>query len=141
LATAIVFSSSCASKSAPAIRAGLGENFELHIGQSAIVDALALEVVFGTVIADSRCAKGDTCVWEGDAVARLRLQQRGSPQESVDLHTTANGRGSATVDGYCISLLALAPSPVSGRTISASQYVVTLKVTADGAGDKTFNRL
>jgi hypothetical protein len=37
--------------------------------------------------------------------------------------------------------LALAPTPVSGRTISASQYVVTLKVTAEGTGDETCNRL
>lgn len=121
VATGIVFSSGCTPKSVPAIRAELEENFALYVGQSAVVDTLALEVGFDAVTADSRCARGDTCVWEGDAVVRLRLQPRDSPPESFELHTTANGQRSATFDGYAISLVALDPIPVSGQAISPAE--------------------
>ena len=132
MAMPVLCSSGCVSGSEPTIRAGLNENFELHVGQSATVDTLALEVEFEAVTADSRCAKGVTCVWEGDAVVRLRLQWSDAPPESVELHTTANGQGSVTVDGYDISLVALGPVPVSGHSISPSEYVVTLNASVGG---------
>jgi hypothetical protein len=132
LAVGIVFTAGCASSSAQTIRAGLGENFELRVGQSAIVDAVALEVSFEGVSTDSRCAKGETCVWEGDAIVRLWLERRGGSRQSVELHTASKGPGNVTFDGYGISLIHLDPIPVSGRTISPSEYVVTLEITAGG---------
>lgn len=140
LAVGIVFCAGCASSSAQPIRAGLGEAFELRVGQSAIVAAVALEVGFETVSTDSRCAKGESCVWEGDAIVRLWLQPRGGSRESVELHTASRSPGSATFDGYGISLIALGPVPVSGRTISPSEYVVTLKVTAGSAGGEAISQ-
>lgn len=134
LATTIASVAACASNSAPAIRAGLGENFQLRVGQSAIIDTVALEVRFETVSADSRCAQGDTCVWEGDAIVRLWLQQPGSQRETVDLHTAGRSQSSAVFDGYDVSLVALGPIPVSGGTIALSEYILTLKVTAGDVG-------
>lgn len=133
LAVGIVFGAGCASSSAQAIRAGIGETFELHVGQSAIVDAAALEVGFEAVSTDSRCAKGDTCVWEGNAIVRLWVERRGGARESVELHTASKGPGSVTFNGHAISLKGLDPIPVSGRTVPPSAYIVTLIITAGSA--------
>lgn len=128
LAVGIAFIAGCASSFTPVVRPGLEESFDLRVGQSAIVGPEALEVGFETVSADSRCAKGEICVWEGDAIVRIRLQQHGGSQESLELHTAAMGPRSANFLGYGVSLIALDPVPVSGRTIAPQEYVVTLKV-------------
>ncbi len=140
LAVGIVFGAGCASSSAQTIRAGIGETFELHVGRSATVDAAALEVGFEAVSTDSRCAKGDTCVWEGNAIVRLWLERRGGKRETIELHTASKGPGSVTFNGHGISLKGLNPIPVSGRTISPSDYIVTLIVTAGSAGGEAISR-
>ncbi|MCK5576695.1 MAG: hypothetical protein KAI14_00105 [Dehalococcoidales bacterium] len=49
----------------PVARIGFGQEFSLHIGQSATIAGDNLEITFDSVIEDSRCATGATCVWEG----------------------------------------------------------------------------
>ena len=65
----------------------LGEAFTLKPGQSASVQDGALRVRFESVINDSRCPRGVTCIWEGDAVVAVSTH-RGNAANRHELHTS-----------------------------------------------------
>jgi hypothetical protein len=129
LALGIVLIAGCAAGSTTVVRSDLDDNFELRAGQSAIVGTEGLLVGFRSVIADSRCAMGETCVWEGDAIVRVSLQCGGSTRELLELHTLSSEPDSGSCGGYSLQLLSLDPFPVSGRVIAPTEYVATFKVT------------
>jgi hypothetical protein len=52
----------------------LGESFQLNVGESVQIEAEALQIGFEDVSGDSRCPKGEQCIWEGDATVRVWLQ-------------------------------------------------------------------
>jgi hypothetical protein len=129
----LAWAGGCAAGPSEPQRAALGESFTLKAGESARIEAEALEVRFEGVPADSRCPKDVDCVWEGDATVRVRLQVGSRPGERLELHTSARERTSVAYDGYEIRLLQLAPYPVSGRTIEQGDYAATLEVTRESA--------
>lgn len=107
----------------------LGESFGLKVGESAEIGTEALEIGLEDVSGDSRCPKGERCVWEGDATVQVWLQKAHGPKETLKLHTLAK-EGSAMSDlGYGVNLLRLDPYPLSGRTIERGDYQATLEVT------------
>ena len=111
-----------------------GTEIRLQAGQSTRVDAASLEIAFTGVAADSRCAKGETCIWEGSATVHLTVMGAEGARE-LDLHTAARSGPSAAAYGeWAIHLVALEPFPVVGRGIAPDAYVATLRV-AHGAVD------
>jgi hypothetical protein len=106
----------------------LGESFELKVGESAEIEAEALKVGFDGVSADSRCPRGEQCVWEGDATVRVWLQKGSETRETHELHTSPKGESAVIYQDYELSLLRLDPYPVSGRTIERGDYRATLQV-------------
>ncbi len=107
----------------------LGESFVLRIGQSARIEAEALHVGFEDVPADSRCPKGEQCVWEGDATVRVWLRKATEPKETLELHTSSKADRAVSALGYEVLLLRVDPYPVSGRTIARGDYAATLELT------------
>ena len=101
------------------------------------MDGGALEIGFEAVTADSRCAKGETCVWEGDATVRVSLRHADRAKEERDLHTSPRTPDAADYAGWSIRLVTLDPFPVTGHTIPQADYVATLRVTRGppAAGD------
>ena len=100
----------------------------LQAGQSTRVDAASLEIAFACVTADSRCAKGETCIWEGSATVQLTVTGAEGAQQLV-LHTAARSGPSAAAYGeWAIRLVALEPFPVVGREIAPDAYVATLGI-------------
>jgi hypothetical protein len=116
----------CVGAAVAAVRATPGEAFRLGIGQSAALEDGSLEVRFEAVPSDSRCAKGEACVWEGDAVVRLDARSAAG-SETIELHTSSRGPSAAGFDGWRIELLALEPPPIAGAE-RAPAYVATLRV-------------
>lgn len=108
---------------------------EVRHGESVAAASGALEIRFEFVASDSRCPKGETCVWEGDAIVVLSVRAPGQPPARLELHTSARGPSSVGYDGWTIGLATLEPYPVSGRTIVAAEYVATLNVTRGGYAD------
>ncbi len=108
----------------------LGEPVELHVGDVArLDDPEPMTIRFLDVPTDSRCPKGVTCVWEGDAEAVFEVRL-GDEAMEVGLHTHG---GRATFAGYVP-----APYPVEGRPIELGAYVATVEMTegsVDGAPD------
>jgi len=107
----------------------LGESFDLRVGESARIEAEALQIGFEDVSADSRCPKGERCIREGDATVRVWLQKAPGPRERHELHTSSKEQGAVSDLGYGVNLLRLAPYPVTGRTIERRDYRATLEVT------------
>ena len=63
------------------IKADLGEEFSLAIGQKAIITGEDLEIRFREVSEDSRCARDVVCVWEGRVVCLLEVRRGGASEE------------------------------------------------------------
>jgi hypothetical protein len=119
----------CAGSTGVAMSAVPGENFRLSVGQSAVVAGPALEIGFEGVAQDSRCPKGEACIWEGDAVVRIWVQGAAGAKVEREIRTSSKGPGAADYEGWSIRLVALDPYLISGRSIAQADYVVTLQVT------------
>jgi hypothetical protein len=105
-----------------------GAELRLAAGQSTRVDAASLAIAFKGVAADSRCAKGETCIWEGSATVQLTVTGNEGARD-LELHTAARaGPDSAAYGGWTIRLVTLEPVPISGREIAPDSYVVTLGI-------------
>jgi hypothetical protein len=118
---------------AKAVGPAIETAFQLQAGQSVTLADLPIEIGFEAVVADSRCRKGEACVWEGDAVVRFWLQRKGGSREQRELHTASRLQNAAPYEGLTLRLVDLSPVAISGRTIPASGYVATLRLsrTAD----------
>ena len=109
-------------------KVALAERFSLRVGESAVVEAEALELGFQGVPNDSRCPKGDKCIWEGDAAVQVWVRRASEAKEQRELHTSARGPADAGFKAWTIRLVALDPYPISGMAIRQADYVATLEV-------------
>jgi hypothetical protein len=90
----------------------------------------ALRVTFKEVTGDSRCPVDVTCVWEGDAVARIELSEPAGAVETHELHTAKSQQPQPVVyGGYQVDLVRLDPEPRSTGTIPPSSYRLAVRVT------------
>jgi hypothetical protein len=113
----------------------LEKSFPLSVGQSMVVDGAALEIGFQAVTSDSRCPKGEVCIWEGDATVCIWVQPAAGTKEEFVLHTSSKGPTVTDFGNWSIRVLALDPYPITGRSILQADYVVTLQVTSGKPGD------
>ena len=51
----------------------LKQEFDLKLGQSAVAGDERLKINFVSVVEDSRCPEGATCIWAGNAKIALTL--------------------------------------------------------------------
>ena len=107
----------------------LGESFQLKVGESARIEAESLLLGFEGVSGDSRCPKGEQCIWEGDATVRVWLRKATETKERRELHTAPNEEGEPSSVGYEVKLIRLDPYPISGKTIEQGDYQATFEVT------------
>lgn len=119
----------CAASEESSIGAPLDADFRLQIGESASLSEANLKIGFVAVTADSRCGKGEVCIWEGDGVVRIWLQSGSQDREERELHTASKMSGVTDYAGFRIRLVALDPASVSGVVIPAEDYVAVLRVT------------
>lgn len=103
------------------------QEFKLKIGESAKAPREGLKVQFDSVSEDSRCPKGVTCVWAGNAKVLLKVQKDTGKSADVELNTNINPKTFRYLE-YDLSLKELKPYPESNGTIKSSDYEVTLTV-------------
>ena len=131
---ALLACSACSSATpAPPLRAGPGQPFSLRVGESARTDDGALVIGFEGVTADSRCPKGEQCVWAGDATVRVWLQYPGGPRLTRELHTASNAPHAENAPSHGLRLVRLDPVPITGRAIAQGDYVATLARDRDAS--------
>jgi hypothetical protein len=136
------------------IKAELGQEFSLAIGQSVVItnvnnenpaitqSALItnvntenyennnnLEITFEEVIEDSRCPKGVECVQEGIVVCRMLITE-GKTSYGIDLAQTGltTGYTQETYRNYRFTFK-VEPYPEPGKDISSSEYRILLEIS------------
>ncbi len=111
------------------VTAHLNERVTLKLGKSMTLTDSQTQVTFAEVIEDSRCPKGTSCVWAGQA--RVRLQTH----EGVSVELTLPGMQeqvevSAGLAGLTLVCYALSPYPQSGVEQAADACALTFELRA-----------
>lgn len=120
----------------------LGSEFTLPVGGVAQVGTAGLHLGVEAIRADSRCPKAAQCVWAGEAIVRVWLQQGRADRQVLDVHLPAIAGLPAQALGYQVSLLRLDPVPLSDKPIAQTDYRVRLRLelapqrTSTGASDR-----
>lgn len=100
----------------------LGEAVSIVVGKSADF-AGGLRITFSSLVKDSRCPKGVTCIQAGEAVVELTGSSRNDESEIVHV-SSARSKNRVEVAGFIVELLDVSSNEHGGKT------VVTLRVTS-----------
>lgn len=98
-------------------------------GESGRVPDSEAAITFEAVVEDSRCPTGVTCVWEGDAAVRIRVEEPGAAPATYTLHTSDRFGREAKHGSIRIRLAAVTPHPTADGPVKAEDYRVTLAVS------------
>ena len=115
-------------KGAAASDADLGREFKIKYGEELTVEGQDWKVKFVSVN-DSRCEKGATCVWAGDA--KILIGVRRAKAEEAQMELQLNGTQAEKYQQYKIRLVALDPYPRTDVKRKRSDYVATLLITKE----------
>jgi hypothetical protein len=140
LLSAALFCAACRSP-ATTIQGGSSQNvqvadsLQLDYGKHVLVSGTTLAVTFDSLVQDSRCPTDVQCVWAGDLVVNVVVEQTAaaSPMGMADTIrlSTATGRSQVTY-GHRFDLIAERPPHRSTETIPPEQYWIALRITALG---------
>ena len=108
-----------------------GRAIAVRLGQTAVLTRERLRIKFNSVVGDSRCPTGVTCVWEGDAEIQLVVNRANDAASTLRLHTNQRFAQQELYQGYAITLLNLAPYPRSGTQHRPDDYIATVSVKAE----------
>jgi hypothetical protein len=108
--------------------AELGKPVTLKVGETAMFDDGKITVKFVSVPEDSRCAKGEQCVWAGNARVVLEVSGPGSAAQTVQLNTS-RGIREAEIEGFVVRLDNLTPDRASGQPLRSEDYSAILVVS------------
>lgn len=103
----------------------LNQEFTLKVGQSARSEDSGLKITFASVKEESRCPKGVTCVWAGNAKILIEISKADSGSATLELNTNINPKHGRCL-GYELSLEKLDPYPKADEQLKPSQYEATL---------------
>ena len=112
-----------------AVDVTVGQAFDLRVGQIAHVVRASLAIRVEAVLEDSRCPVDTTCVWEGDAVVRIRLEAADGHGVTLELHTNPKSTQDGAFKDVRVRLVRVEPPRRDGSDIAAGDYVVTLVVS------------
>lgn len=104
-----------------------GASVDLKVGERVRVAGGTLEIGFEAVLDDSRCPKGQVCVWAGDATVRLALARDGSTK-TVDVALSGKTATSLGDGDLAVRLVRLSPVPLAAAKIAPGDYRATLEL-------------
>jgi hypothetical protein len=84
--------------------------------------------VFIEAIEDSRCPKGVSCIWEGDAVVKIRLEMPNTSPSNNTLHTNKRFASEIEHGGARIVLIDVTPYPSASAQPRDDDRRVTLSL-------------
>ena len=111
----------------PSTDVTLNVEFELAPAQTASVAGTDLAVRLDSVVADSRCPMGVTCVWAGDANIHLSLVRGKRAPTPAVIHVTTSPKSAVNGSGI-IEFVSLDPVSREQTPIKPSDYRVRLIV-------------
>lgn len=114
----------------------LDKEIPVEVDERVLFDEEGFAIHFREVVNDSRCPKGLTCVWAGNAKIRIEVESllRSAPTRTFELNTYLEPQ-QASYAGYTIHLISLAPYPHVDKDIEPGAYEVTLKITRNASVD------
>lgn len=130
----VVLGAGCAIGAEDPVDTTMDSDFTLRVGQTARVSSEDIEITFLSVASDSRCPKGEMCVWAGDAVLQISVRFRGQEFGQYELHTNEREGAAASFGEFHVRLVALSPAAIAEKTIAANEYVALLRVARGYAG-------
>jgi hypothetical protein len=113
----------------------LGQPFEVRQDEETQIKSVELRIKFNSVQEDSRCPKGENCIWEGNARIELKVAIAGQKEALVQLNTSREPQ-EAVYQGYTIKLVSLNPYPGKKSISKPSHYVATLLVSDTSSSRK-----
>lgn len=109
----------------------LGQEFNIYIGQTAIIDDENLSVEFSQVIEDNRCPSDVECVQAGKVSCIVSFTDTSlgtSSQVTLTQRGLTSQPATQTYKGYTISFN-VEPYPISRQTIKQSAYHIAMTIT------------
>ena len=103
----------------------LNQEFTLKVGQSASSSDSGLKITFASVKEESRCPKGVTCVWAGNAKILIKISKDDSEPTTLELNTNIRPKRASYL-GYELSLEKLDPYPEANEQPKPFAYEATL---------------
>jgi hypothetical protein len=85
---------------------GNKDTLNIHYNETIIIDDENTSLTFDSLLGDSRCPKGVTCIWEGNAQLGFKLNSH-----EFSLNSHKGFRTDTTVLAYTISLMKVYPYP------------------------------
>lgn len=122
----LLLSAGCANQPEE-IKANLGQQFELAVGQTASIQGEELKLNFLEVVGDSRCPRGVTCIWAGEATCLVDMTYHGSSNRKTLVQPGLSGPADTFFNEYEISFN-LQPYPEAGKEIESKDYRLQLTV-------------
>ena len=123
-----LFVSGCPTAS-DVIKAKLGYEFTLPVGQTAVVEGEDLELRFKVVLSDNRCPQGAQCIIAGEVRIILEITQNGS-SDSVELSQPGLFEDySLESYGRYKLIFKIEPQPEVGHQIADDDYELKLTIT------------
>ena len=104
----------------------LNEAIPIKVTQSLKNDQLGISILMDSVLNDSRCPSGGTCIWAGNAEVRFVFKINNT-STTFKLNTFLLPKDT-TINGYTIKLLGLNPYPSTSTPISYDKYYATILV-------------
>jgi hypothetical protein len=112
------------------VKAKLGHEFILPVGQRAAIEGEDLELRFKTVLSDNRCPRGAQCIIAGEVRVILEIKQDGS-SDSIELSQPGLFEDySLESYGQYKFIFKILPYPEVGHQIADDDYELKLTVTA-----------
>ena len=106
----------------------LGKEFSLAIGQSVAIKNENLTIRFDAVTEDSRCPTGATCIWAGQASARVTINDGSATELTLTEPGLTDNSNLQVFKQYQLDFKIL-PYPKLGEEISQDEYRLVLTVT------------
>jgi len=118
----LTFSSACSGQ-----KADLGKEFALHIGQTTDISGENLQVTFTSVVEDSRCPTGVSCIWAGQVSCAVQIIYRNATRTIVLTQPGLNDLPDrAKFEDYIIEFR-VEPYPQAEKQIADFDYTLLMK--------------
>ncbi len=126
--TIFIILAGCAQPTAAEV--GLNKQFTLSPGQSATITGEGLSIKFVELLSDSRCPKGATCVWAGEASCSVEITKSQSKFSKVLTQPGTTSPAETTFTNYDISF-DLQPYPELDKQTDKSDYRLVLTISKE----------
>jgi len=109
------------------VKASLGQEFLLRIGQTAQIENEQLSIQFKSVAGDSRCPRGVQCFWAGEVKCEVLITDKGSSSNITLTQSGAEQSSEITYKEYRL-IYSVEPYPEAPKQISNAEYRLKLTV-------------